>query len=112
MNKQHALEAEATIKAGTVLRPGKSRARLDPVYYRLVALWILCEAMVGGLIHGLRLPVSGLVVGGCAVLCISLIAWFHPAKGSILKATIIVAIFKFILSPQAGPAGTARGAPG
>ena len=104
MNKQHALEAEATIKAGTVLRPGKSRARLDPVYYRLVALWILCEAMVGGLIHGLRLPVSGLVVGGCAVLCISLIAWFHPAKGSILKATIIVAIFKFILSPQAGPA--------
>ncbi len=59
--------------------------------------------MLGGLIHGLRIPVSGLVVGSCAVICIALIAWYHPGKGAILKATIIVAIFKFILSPQAGP---------
>lgn len=73
------------------------------IYYRLIALWVICEGMIGGLIHGLRIPVSGLVVGSAAVICISLIAWYHPAKGSILRATIIVAIFKFILSPQAGP---------
>ena len=70
-------------------------------YYRLIALWVLCEAMLGGIIHGLKLPVSGLVVGSCAVVCICLIAWYVPAKGAILKATLIVAIFKMMLSPQA-----------
>lgn len=70
-------------------------------YYRLIALWVLCEAMLGGIIHGLKIPVSGLIVGSCAVICICLIAWYVPGKGVILKATIIVAIFKMMLSPQA-----------
>ena len=71
------------------------------VYYRLVALWVLCEAMLGGIIHGFKIPVSGLVVGSCAIICICLIAWYAPQKGSIIKATLIVAIFKMMLSPQA-----------
>jgi nucleoside-triphosphatase THEP1 len=71
------------------------------LYYRLIALWVLCEAMLGGIIHGLKIPVSGLIVGSCAVICICLIAWYVPAKGAILKATIIVAVFKMMLSPQA-----------
>lgn len=71
------------------------------IYYRLVALWALCEALLGGIIHGLRIPVSGITVGSCAVVCISLIAYYNPAKGSILKATLLVAIFKMMLSPQA-----------
>ena len=61
------------------------------IFYRLIALWALSEAMLGGIIHGLRIPVSGLIVGSCAVICICLIAWYVPKKGSILKATIIVA---------------------
>ncbi len=73
------------------------------IYYRLIALWVLCEAMLGGIIHGLKIPVSGLVVGSCAIVCICLIAWYVPAKGAIIKATIIVAIFKMMLSPQAPP---------
>ena len=72
-------------------------------YYRLIALWVLCEAMLGGIIHGFKIPVSGLVVGSCAIVCICLIAWYVPNKGAIIKATIIVAIFKMILSPQAPP---------
>ena len=36
------------------------------VYYRLIALWIFCEAVLGGIIHGLKLPVSGLIVGSCS----------------------------------------------
>lgn len=71
------------------------------VYYRLVALWVVAEALLGGIIHGLKIPVSGLVVGGCAVICIGLIAWYVPARGVILKATLVVAIFKMMLSPQA-----------
>ena len=73
------------------------------IYYRLIALWVLCEAMLGGIIHGFKIPVSGLVVGSCAVICICLIAWYVPKKGAIIKATIIVAIFKMMLSPQAPP---------
>ena len=72
------------------------------VYYRLVALWVLAEAMLGGMIHGLRLPVSGLIVGSAAVVCISLIAWYHPRRGAILQATMIVAVFKLTLSPHSG----------
>lgn len=71
------------------------------IYYRLIALWVLNEALLGGIIHGFRIPVSGLVVGSCAVICICLIAWYAPQKGAILKATLIVAIFKMMLSPQA-----------
>ena len=59
--------------------------------------------MLGSIIFSFRIPVSGLVIGSCAVACISLIAWYAPAKGAILKATIIVAIFKMMLSPQAPP---------
>jgi nucleoside-triphosphatase THEP1 len=78
-----------------------SKNNEDGLYYRLIALWVVCEAMLGGIIHGFKLPVSGLLVGSCAVVCISLIAWYIPAKHAILKATVIVAIFKMLLSPQA-----------
>ena len=72
-------------------------------YYRLIALWILCEAMLGGILHAAKIPATGLTVGSCAIICIALIAYHAPAKGSILKATMIVAIFKMMLSPQAPP---------
>lgn len=70
------------------------------IYYRLIALWVLCEAMLGGMIHGFKLPVSGLFVGGAAVTIISLMAYYVPGKGNIIKATIIVAVFKMMLSPH------------
>ena len=73
------------------------------LYYRLVALWIFCEAVLGGIIHGLKLPVSGLIVGSCSVICICLIACYVPLRNAILKATIIVAIFKLMLSPHSPP---------
>jgi antibiotic biosynthesis monooxygenase (ABM) superfamily enzyme len=72
-------------------------------YYRIIALWVFCEGFVGGIIHGLKLPISGIVVGSCAVICISLLAQYKYTKGAIIKATIIVAIFKMMLSPQAPP---------
>lgn len=75
----------------------------SPVYFRLIALWVLCEAMLGGIIHGFKIPVSGLVVGSAAVICICLIGWYVPSRGAIIKATLIVAVFKMMLSPQAPP---------
>jgi hypothetical protein len=78
--------------------PGNRR-----IYYRIIAVWVICEAMLGGMIHGLKLPVSGLIVGSSAVVCICMLAHFVPEKGAILKATIIVAFFKLALSPHSPP---------
>ena len=80
-----------------------NKASAGSVYFKLTALWVLCEAMLGGMIHGLKIPVSGLLVGSCAVVCICLLAWYVPARGTILKATLTVAVFKMMLSPQAPP---------
>lgn len=73
------------------------------IYYRIIAFWVVCESVLGGIIHGLHLPVSGLIVGSCSILCITLIAVHEKSKGAILKATMIVLLFKFMLSPQSPP---------
>lgn len=88
------------------------------LYYRVIALWVICEGVAGDIIHGLNIPFSGMIISGCAVVCICLIGHYSgqmnstrqsnnqteivrtTAKGAILKATIIVCIFKMILSPH------------
>ncbi len=70
------------------------------IYYRLIALWALCEGVMGGIIHGFNLPVSGLIVGSAAVLIICLLGFYSTDKSAIIKATILVCIFKLMLSPQ------------
>lgn len=69
-------------------------------YYRLIALWAVCEGTLGGIIHGFQLPITGLIVGSSAVIIICLIGYYVPEKGAILKATVLVAIFKLMLSPH------------
>lgn len=73
------------------------------VYYRLIALWATCEAFAGGIMHAAKVPFTGMIISSLAIICISLIAWHFPSKGSVLKATIIVAIFKLMLSPHSPP---------
>ncbi len=88
------------------------------LYYRLIALWVISEGVAGGIIHGLHLPFSGMFLSGFAVLCICLIGYYEGdkkkdtesssnpkliTKGAILKATIIVCIFKMMLSPNTPP---------
>ena len=73
------------------------------IYYRLIALWVLCEGILGGMMHAVKIPFTGIVVSSGAVICISLIAFYFPQKGAILKATIIVAVFKMMLSPHTPP---------
>lgn len=73
------------------------------IYYRLIALWVLCEGIIGGMMHAVKIPFTGMIVSSGAVICICLIAYYVPEKGSILKATLIVAIFKMLLSPHTPP---------
>ncbi len=70
------------------------------LYYRLIALWAVCEGVLGGIIHGFQIPVSGLFVGGAAVVIICMMGFYVPQKGAILQATLLVEIFKMMLSPQ------------
>lgn len=58
---------------------------------------------MGGFIHAFKLPITGILLGGSAILCIAMMAWLVPYRGAIIRATIIVAIFKMMLSPQAPP---------
>jgi hypothetical protein len=66
---------------------------------RITAIWALSETTLGGLLHALHIPVTGIFVGGIAVIFITLIAYFSEQKTSIIKATIIVLIVKGIVSP-------------
>jgi hypothetical protein len=68
---------------------------------RLTALWALNEAGLGGLIHALRVPFTGIVVGSTAVILIALIAFFAERRAKeILKATVIVLLIKAAASPH------------
>ena len=68
---------------------------------RLTALWALNESGLGGIMHAAKLPFSGMIVGGFAVILISLIGYFAENKfASIIKATIVVLLVKFVMSPH------------
>jgi hypothetical protein len=67
---------------------------------RLTALWALNESGLGGFLHVFNTPFTGLIVGGIAILLISLIAYYADDKWqAILKAVVIVLIIKMAVSP-------------
>ncbi len=43
---------------------------------KLILLWAFSESALGGMLHALRIPLTGLFVGGSAVIFISLIAHY------------------------------------
>ena len=68
---------------------------------RLTALWAFAESGLGGMLHALQMPFTGLVVGGLAVIIITLIAKFSDNNmRSIFKSMIIVLIIKLTISPN------------
>jgi hypothetical protein len=68
--------------------------------HRLTALWAFSEAALGGLLHALHIPFSGIVLGGFAIMFISLIAYYSKNHAEILKALAIVLAVKFAVSPH------------
>jgi len=71
---------------------------------RLIALWALSEAALGGILHAFRIPFTGLIVNSSAVLFMVLIASASEKKGTVLRAMFIVIIIKGIISPHSPPA--------
>ncbi len=72
---------------------------------RLTALWAFTESGLGGIMHAFKIPFTGLLVGGMALVMISLIAFIagHPYK-QVLKSAVIVLIVKAMVSPHTPPA--------
>lgn len=74
--------------------------RCDTVILKLIFLWAFVEAGLGGLLHLFHIPVTGLVVGGFAVIIIVLLAKYSNNNYAVLlKALGIVLAVKFLVSP-------------
>ncbi len=70
-------------------------------YYRLIALWVLAETFLGGLLHAFRIPLAGVFIACFSVLFISLIYSSTGSSKKLIHATLIVLVFKMLLSPHA-----------
>ena len=67
---------------------------------RLTALWAFSESGLGGIMHALQIPFTGLVVGGMSVIMICFIAELSANQyKEILKSVLIVLIIKAMVSP-------------
>jgi hypothetical protein len=78
--------------------------RNSKIISRLTALWALSEAGLGGILHALQSPFTGLFVGGFAIILISLIAYFADDKWeTIFRSLLVVLIIKAAVSPHSPP---------
>ncbi|GCC52783.1 hypothetical protein SanaruYs_30220 [Chryseotalea sanaruensis] len=69
--------------------------------YKLTLLWAFAESGLGGLLHGLHVPVTGFVLGAFSVVIISLIACYSTNQTrDILTSTLLVLVVKFSVSPH------------
>ena len=71
---------------------------------KLTALWGVSESGLGGFLHALKIPFSGLLLGSFAVIIVTFIALNSEKKfRAILQATLIVLLVKAIASPHSPP---------
>lgn len=71
---------------------------------KLTALWAVNESGLGGLLHALKIPFSGLLLGSFAVIIVTYIAYSNTNKfKAILKATVFVVLIKAMASPHSPP---------
>lgn len=72
--------------------------------FRITALWAFSECALGGIMHALKLPFTGLFVGGFAVLCVGLLAHASDRNTAIvLRSTMLVILVKAMVSPHSPP---------
>ena len=66
---------------------------------KVTALWGFSEAALGGILHALKVPFTGIFIGGAAIIFITLIANSSDKKTQILKSTLLVILVKAVVSP-------------
>ncbi|MCZ2100631.1 MAG: hypothetical protein LC107_03735 [Chitinophagales bacterium] len=66
-----------------------------------ILMWAFAETSIGGVLHALKLPFTGILVGGIAVISIALIGYYQKeGSGKILEALLIVLMVKLLVSPH------------
>lgn len=71
---------------------------------KLTAIWAVSESGLGGLLHAIKIPFSGLFLGSFAVIIVTYFAHTHTNRFSaIIKATFLVVLIKAIVSPHSPP---------
>ena len=71
---------------------------------RITALWALNECGLGGILHALQSPFTGLLVGSIAMICIALICAFAEKKWqAVMTSLAIVLVIKALVSPHSTP---------
>lgn len=69
--------------------------------HRLTALWAFAESGLGGVLHAAKVPFTGLVVGGFAIIIITLIGHLAGRQYKhILQSLVIVLMVKAAVSPH------------
>lgn len=75
----------------------------DQAIIRLSALWALAEITLGGVLHAIRIPLTGLFVGSIALACVFLISRSTNSYRVVLQSLVTVIIIKMIATPHASP---------
>lgn len=72
--------------------------------FQLTALWAFVEVTLGGMLHALRIPLTGVVVGGTAVAIVCIMGRYskNPWR-DIMNATGLVLLVKAGASPHSPP---------
>lgn len=73
-------------------------------FQRLTAVWALSECALGGVLHAMKLPFTGVILASVAVVIITLMLRLSHHKPSlVLSALMVVLSVKFMLSPHTSP---------
>lgn len=67
---------------------------------KYTAIWAFSESVFGGVMHALKIPFTGLLLGGMAIIFLSLINDLVENKRELLKVTFLVIMIKFLFSPN------------
>jgi hypothetical protein len=73
----------------------------DDFCRRIIAVWAFCEAGLGGLMHALKIPFTGIVLGGFSVLSLCLLSLHGYRRTKLVEASLLIMLVKFAASPQA-----------
>lgn len=75
----------------------------EPDNLKLVALWAFAESGLGGLMHALKIPFTGIVLGGFSVIMLILLSQSFEVKKRpflLFQYTLMVMLVKLIASPH------------
>ncbi|MBZ0178095.1 MAG: hypothetical protein K8F36_02300 [Melioribacteraceae bacterium] len=78
----------------------KNKYISDNAAIRTTALWAFSEAAFGGILHAARIPLTGLFIGGSAVIFLSMLYYQKREISYIWRSTLTVIVIKGMVSPH------------